>query len=119
MGLTHHPVGPLASGHVAHPEQHQVLDPQATGVAGQVQEVEVKGEVALFDQQAAVVHHGLVHLLMIIGLRHHEPEGTRFPFLIDKLKSIWGNLRMNPIKLKSNKFHPDFTPYGDMVSTVL
>lgn len=70
---THHPVGPLSLGHVLHPEVDQMLDPQTAGVLRQVQQVEVKGEVAFFDLRAAVVHHGLLHLLMVIRLRHHEP----------------------------------------------
>ena len=74
---THHPVGPSSSGHVAHPELDQVLNPQAAGVVRQVQQVEVEGEVTFFHQRGAVVHHGPVHLVVIIRLCHHEPGGSK------------------------------------------
>lgn len=50
-----------------------MLNPQATGVLRQVQQVKIKGEVTFLNQRGAVVHHGLVHLVVIVRLRHHEP----------------------------------------------
>jgi len=82
VSQTDHPVGPSSAGHVAHPEEDQMLDPRAAGVVGQVQQVEVKGEVALFNLRGAIVHHGLAHLFLIIRLGHHEPVGSRSLFCV-------------------------------------
>lgn len=63
---TYHPVGPLASGHIGHPKVDQLVRPQATVVLRQVQQVKVEREVAFFHQRRAVVHHGLLHLTVIV-----------------------------------------------------
>lgn len=64
--VTHHPVGPASLWHVCHPEVDQMLNPRAAGVLRQIQQVKVEGKVAFFNQRGAVVHHGLVHLMVII-----------------------------------------------------
>lgn len=71
--LTHHPVWPLSLGHVAHPQVDQMFNPHAAWVLRKVHQVEVKGEVAFFHLRGAIVHHGLLHLVVIIRLCHHEP----------------------------------------------
>lgn len=71
---THHPVRPFSFGHVGHPEVDQVLDPQATGVLRNIQQVKVKGKVAFFNQPGAVVQHGLLYFIVIVRLCHHEPR---------------------------------------------
>ncbi len=71
--VTYHPVGPFSLGHVRHPQIDQISNPQTTDVLRQVQQVEVEGEVTFFYQWGAIVHHGLLHLMVIITLCHHEP----------------------------------------------
>lgn len=70
---TYHPVGPLSSGHIGHPQVDQSSSPEAAAVLRQVQQVKVEREVAFFHQRRAVVHHGLLHLVVIVRLCHHQP----------------------------------------------
>lgn len=64
--VTHHPVGPLSPGHIGHPKVDQMFNPPAAVVLRQVQQVKVERKVTFLDKWRAVVHHGLVHLVVII-----------------------------------------------------
>lgn len=50
-----------------------MFNPQAAEAPRKLQKVKVEGEVTLFHLPSPVVHHGLVYLLVIVRLGHHEP----------------------------------------------
>lgn len=73
---TYHPVWPFPHWHVGHPQIDQALSPSSSQISWQVHQIEVEREVALFNMGCPIVHHGLVSLLIVIGLSYHKPVGS-------------------------------------------